>query len=155
MQIEGFCHVANDAIYILWKFNIRKNSDVSLFLFCVCVCVFFKKKFLSNLFRMASVDDYLANKRKRAEQKFTYQKKLKVAKRIIFNGAVKENDNWFWSSLRFLVSLGSCRKATISFQNQFDICNCYNNNSVGRLKFKVEPQLLLKVLILFKKEWQI
>ena len=60
---------------------------------CVCVCVFFKKKFLSNLFRMASVDDYLANKRKRAEQKFTYQKKLKVAKRIIFNGAVKENDN--------------------------------------------------------------
>ena len=155
MQIEGFCHVANDAIYILWKFNIRKNSDVSLFLFCVCVCVFFKKKFLSNLFRMASVDDYLANKRKRAEQKFTYQKKLKVAKRIIFNGAVKENDNWFWSSLRFLVSLGSCRKATISFQNQFDICNHYNNNSVGRLKFKVEPQLLLKVLILFKKEWQI
>ena len=124
--------------------------------FCfVCVCVFFKKKFLSNLFRMASVDDYLANKRKRAEQKFTYQKKLKVAKRIIFNGAVKENDNWFWSSLRFLVSLGSCRKATISFQNQFDICNHYNNNSVGRLKFKVEPQLLLKVLILFKKEWQI
>ena len=42
---------------------------------------------------MASVDDYLANKRKRTEQKFTYQKKLKVAKRIIFNGAVKENDN--------------------------------------------------------------
>ena len=41
---------------------------------------------------MASVDDYLANKRKRAEQKFTYQKKLKVAKLIIFNGAVKENE---------------------------------------------------------------
>ena len=119
---------------------------------CVCVCVFFVFfKFLSNLFRMASVDDYLANKRKRAEQKFTYQKKLKVAKRIIFNGAVKENDNWFWPSLRFLVSLGSCRKAIISFQNQFDIRNHYNNDFVGRLKFKVEPQLLLKVLILFKK----
>ena len=65
----------------------------SVFVLCVCVRVFFFKKFLSNLFRMASVDDYLANKRKRAEQKFTYQKKLKVAKRIIFNGAVKENDN--------------------------------------------------------------
>ena len=64
----------------------------SVFVF-VCVCVCFFKKILSNLFRMASVDDYLANKRKRAEQKFTYQKKLKVAKRIIFNGAVKENDN--------------------------------------------------------------
>ena len=65
----------------------------SVFVLCVCVRVFFFFKFLSNLFRMASVDDYLANKRKRAEQKFTYQKKLKVAKRIIFNGAVKENDN--------------------------------------------------------------
>ena len=91
---------------------------------------------------MASVDDYLANKRKRAEQKFTYQKKLKVAIRIVFHGAVKENVNLFWSSLRLLVTLGSCGKVIISFQNLFDIPNHYNNDSLRRLKLKVKLQLL-------------